>query len=175
MSKECFNNALNHLDYDLVEEFVTERELSLKRSKRRKTVRSISSIAACLTVLTILPLFVFFVVLDGFRAGPAAPGTSDNLNGENFAPLPPEDSSSSNDPMSSFTFVFNGKSYIVDYSVEEEEKIIVGEYLGEIILSDEYGNICPCRIYASLDEELSGAIIIETSSGVYHLAKEIIE
>ena len=178
MSKECFNSALNYLDYDLVEEFVTERESSTKRMKRRKVIRSVSSIAACLTVLTILPLFVFFVVLGGFKAGSAAPGEPGNMSGENIVPLPPEDSSPSNYPMGSFTFIFNGKSYIVDFNNEEDaaaEEIVLGEYLGEITLSDEYGNISTCRIYASLDEESKSIIIIETLNGVYHLAQEIIE
>ena len=62
MSKEDFNNALNHIDYDLVEEYVVEKEKMKKRAVQRRAFIRLVPVAACFVIIitlsiTILPMF----------------------------------------------------------------------------------------------------------------------
>ena len=50
MKKEQFNDALNYIDNDLVEEYVKEKEALQTKTRKRKTTRSILSIAACFVI-----------------------------------------------------------------------------------------------------------------------------
>lgn len=62
MRKEELNNALNHIDYDLVEEFVEEKEELNKSLAKRRTIMHLAPIAASFVVVfcigvAILPMF----------------------------------------------------------------------------------------------------------------------
>ena len=50
MKKEQFNDALNYIDNDLVEEYVKKKEALQTKTRKRKTTRSIISIAACFVI-----------------------------------------------------------------------------------------------------------------------------
>ena len=58
MKKELFNNALNHIDPSLVDEFVKEKEQLEKRRRHKRFITAISSAAACFVVVMILSIVV---------------------------------------------------------------------------------------------------------------------
>lgn len=63
MSKEDFNNALNHIDYELIEEYVEEKERLQRRAAQKRSFIRLAPIAACFVLvitfaITLLPMFI---------------------------------------------------------------------------------------------------------------------
>ena len=50
MKKELFNDALNYIDNDLVEEYVKEKEALQAKKRKKKITRNIISLAACFVI-----------------------------------------------------------------------------------------------------------------------------
>lgn len=85
MSKEDFNNALNHIDYDLVEEYVAEKERIEKKVAQKRTFIRFVPIAACFVIIftfsiTLLPM-VFNNVFDNKNVVSSSP-VNENFWGE---------------------------------------------------------------------------------------------
>ena len=51
MKSDKFNDALDFLDYELVDEFVKEQEAFKQRKARRKAILTFAPVAACFVIL----------------------------------------------------------------------------------------------------------------------------
>lgn len=102
MRREDFNNALNYIDYDLVEEYVAEKEQIQKRKMLSRSFVRFVPVAACLVLvitfsLTLLPM----IINNQFGySGEDVPSGEENLpesttsSNEVISPLPPDDEGS---------------------------------------------------------------------------------
>lgn len=126
MSKEDFNNALNHIDYDLVEEYVVEKEKMKKRAVQRRAFIRLVPVAACFVIIITLSITILPMFFEGkfdYKSEELPPveenapnptiTTDDNLSGDvpeddggngeeippdNVAPVPPEVDMEGNTP-----------------------------------------------------------------------------
>ena len=95
MRKEDFVNSLNYIDYELVEEYVAQREVLQRKANRRRNAIRFVPVAACL-MLMVLTLPVIATLLSpaknagekpGFEALPPSSITGDVNSGvENVRP-----------------------------------------------------------------------------------------
>lgn len=183
MRKEDFVNALDHIDYDLVEEYVAEKEKSQKRAQNRNSAIRIVPLAACFILLfAIGTLFLN----DGNKS--MSPGgmkpSGDNGIFEGLPNFPSEDPEWSTDTDNNFaedesnpfeniyvfTFKYNGREYVSrfvssnpeDFSEEIYEKNVSVDYKGEhiatVVVKNHYNNTeTTCSIYTYLSMTPEGA------------------
>ena len=135
MKTEDFNRALNHIDADIVEEYLKEKELAEIRSKRRKTTRRLVPLVACLMIMVIA-----FPIVGGLM-NPTGSAVFPNIFLEgNLFPM-------------EYRYVYSFVFYDVTYSAKFmdikqgiEEKY-VGDHLGEVLATDKNGKQTVCKIY----------------------------
>ena len=135
MKTEDFNRALNHIDADIVEEYLKEKELAEIRSKRRKTTRRLVPLVACLMVMVIaLP------IVGGLMNSTGSALSLNSFFEGNFFPM-------------EYRYVYSFVFYDVTYSAKFmdirqgiEEKY-VGDHLGEVLATDKNGKQTVCKIY----------------------------
>ncbi len=182
MSREVFNNALNYIDYSLVEEYIVEKELLQKRAQRRRAVAQLAPLAAC---------FIVFVCILTLLFG------GDYLEG--VVPLPNGKPSTDMDESipqydKAYVFEYNGQTYLAFFmdgsgsvipdsdDTADSAPIIpdgdntadsapgptaIGEYLGEVVATNtKNGEEGIYKIYASLFDP-TGEIIIEIDGEYY--------
>lgn len=89
MSKEDFNNALNHIDYDLVEEYVAEKERIEKKAAQRRIFIKLVPIAACFVIIFTFSITLLPMVLNNSFEFKNTASTS--LVNENFQEPPTTD------------------------------------------------------------------------------------
>lgn len=191
MKREELNRALGHIDYDLVEEYVREKERLTRRAKIRHRFAQVARAAACLVVLVCiaLPIIIFG---DGAHSeqppnsvNPPYVSTTPVGPGENLpAPEPPtcdpqpgdEDQMPPGRLAYTYSFAYNGTEYVCsfgtyDQSLEEAlqtESIDpkhVGEHLGEVVATDKNGNRDWYKLYKG-----DGTNLIIEIEGYYMIA-----
>lgn len=168
MNSEKFNSALEYLDYDLVDEFVKEKEAVQKRKTRRKTITVLTPIAACL-VLFISVGSAFLGYNMGFDKG-------GNQSPENLQVFFEKDGR--------FVFEYQGRVYqafvtpmigseSMDFADGESVSIKdVGELISTVDVTDKNGNIATMEIYSSRSDTAHEEILLKLENG-YFLAKGI--
>ena len=174
MKIEDINNALGYIDYDLVEEYVAEKEKLSIRARQRRQLMYFARTAACLVVL--IGIMIPIVLLGTKMTSPP------NTSGENptYTTTTPVVPPTGNPPGSSentekpggddgviqkpseyrytYKFAYNGTEYIcvfghVDQSLSEALKgesvdlQLVGEYIGEVMAIDQNGERGWYKIY----------------------------
>ena len=147
MSKEKFNNALDHIDYELVTEHLKEKELLKRRAKWRRAVTRAVPVAACFVLfLMVLPVFIAMFA----PAGSAGPGVTTDNSGINPAP-PASNPSEGLDTTREYKYIFeiyDNLYYVPTVSTDEEmSKNDVGQKLGEVIASNHQGEEFVCHVY----------------------------
>ncbi len=188
MRKEDFNNALNYIDYDLVEEYVSEKEKAQRKITRQRQMMRYAPVAACLVIILsvstfILPTF-FDNKLKNENTGTLNPETqivppTTNLPGN----LKPEDQNSNTSLLYTFTFEYNGHKYIkilsenladgvVDEELDDVSEEVKGEYIGTVIVTDNSNNTqfeCPIYEYAGVFTSSMNdkGIVVELFDGYY--------
>ena len=169
MKSEKFNDALDFLDYELVDEFVKEQEAFKQRKVRRKAILTFVPIAACFVIL----LSVGTAIL-GYNFG------SNNVYDEN----PEEQFKVLFEKEGRFVFEYEGRTYQafvtpifsgegVDF-VENESISIrnVGDLITTVDVMDENGNTATMEIYSSKSSSSQDGILLKLDSG-YFLAEGI--
>ena len=92
MKKELFNNAMNHIDSGLVEEFVKERDALQKKLNVRKSIMRVLPTAACFVFIFTVAVVVFLTnnSMGGANSFPdfpmSPPSESDQIKGEQTEP-----------------------------------------------------------------------------------------
>ena len=192
MKREELNRALDHIDYDLVEEYVREKERLTRRAKIRRRFAQAARAAACLVVLVCiaLPIIIFG---DGAHSeqppnsvNPPYVSTTPVGPGESLpAPEPPtgdpqpgdEDQMTPGRLAYTYSFAYNGTEYVCsfgtyDQSLEEAlqtESIDpkhVGEHIGEVMVTDNNGQRGWYRLYRG-----DGSNLIIEIEGYYMIAQ----
>ena len=196
MRKDDFSLALNHIDYDLIEEYVCEKERLMSRANRRRQLAHFARAAACFAVLfaIIVPIILFG---DNMTASPpdnhggerppyvsTTPVYPENQNPSSPEPGDPSDDGvigpEASDPAKlkyTYYFAYNGKEYICsfgtyDQSLEEAlqtESIdpkYVGEHMGEVMVTDNNGQRGWYKLYRG-----DGSNLIIEIEGYYMIAQ----
>ena len=133
MNKDIFNDALNYIDYDLVEEFVSERE----KNKRKRTIRTVgrfSAAAASLVILTLIVPIIMVIITPAGSAGPPSAGitTVNRDEGIKF----PEDMSAH--PYV-YYFAYNKFEYLCEFGQEGESfEVALEKYRVDISMLCEF-------------------------------------
>ncbi len=169
MKSEKFNDALDFLDYELVDEFVKEKEVLKQRKIKRKAIATFVPIAACFVIL----LSIGTAIL-GYNFG------SNNVYDEN----PEEQLKVLFEKEGRFVFEYEGRTYQafvtpifsgegVDF-VENESISIrnVGDLITTVDVMDENGNTATMEIYSSKSSSSQDGILLKLDSG-YFLAEGI--
>ncbi len=175
MSKEAFINALNHIDYDLVEEFVSEKERAQKRIRRKKNIMRLAPLAACFVLITCVgTLFLLGGGMLGDAGSMPPDNKTDDWGGEGDPPL-----TGMPEYEDVLTFEYNGEQYIC-YIDESDDgisgltkpvpQVEVGAYIGKVEVKHSNGSAEALKIYKSLGNN-SDKLIIETKDGLFYLAE----
>ena len=145
MRMEKFNSALDHIDYDLVDEFIRERESIERKREVRKQIIKLAPIAACFVICISIGAAIL-----GFNLG-----FNKNASGGNSNP---------NEQMQiffakegKFVFEYQGKVYqayvtpAIGYDYLEDSVSIqnVGQHITNVTVVDERGNEATMEIYSS--------------------------
>lgn len=172
MKKEDFSNALDHIDYELVDEFVKEKEALKMRKEKRKTIATFAPIAACLVILVALGAGVV-----GYQLG---------FNQPNDSTENPEHMQIFFEREGIFVFEYEGKLYQVlvlpmgssdGFESSDGESVSiknVGGLISTVSVMDKNGNVATMEIYATKDDttDETEGILLKLDSG-YFLASGI--
>ena len=169
MKSEKFNDALDFLDYELVDEFVKEKEALKQRKIKRKAIATFVPIAACFVIL----LSVGTAIL-GYNFG----------SNKVYEEGPEEQLKVIFEKEGRFVFEYEGRTYQafvtpifsgegVDF-VENESISIrnVGDLITTVDVMDENGNTATMEIYSSKSSSSQDGILLKLDSG-YFLAEGI--
>lgn len=151
MKNEKFSEALNHIDYSFVEEYVEEKERINREKQRRTLVKGIASLAAT--------FIVFFTVIGIILGGntsilPAAPN-DDMVNGMSYENV--------------YVFEYGGRRYcaaFMDLPFNFGSQYI-GDSLGEIVAMDKNGNPSAHKIFSSSLDTVDKEVFIEINGNYY--------
>ena len=196
MRKEDFNNALNHIDYDLVEEFVVEKERMQKRAKQKRRFIKLMPIAACFVLVATFAVTVLPVLFDGspdlkneilpsvdeiVNEPPEGDESTGDAETEGAGPSygKPDDEfptpGAPSEGKQEYTFHFNGRLYTLRFDSREEmgEKVLsegdVGSYITTVNVYDVSNDEeKSCRIFNNLSGD---KIIVELFEGLYFTAE----
>lgn len=186
MRKEDFNNALNHIDYSLVEEHIREKELLEARANRRRSISHTVRIAACFLFLALISPIIL-ILTESPASMPQSTTTTTVL-------VPPEVQGPVGDDDTSgaiilrydywFVFWFESNNYYCLFSATNDEEFenemynvtkvperFIGELLGTVEVSDQAGNKTVCNIYAYVPDPTHRSVVIELREGVFHPAE----
>ncbi len=191
MRKEDFNNALNYIDYDLVEEHIKAKENAQRKIAKRREVMRYAPVAACLVIILSISVFILPTFFDNYKITNDIGGQDPETQIEPPTSNPPSnnktDTQTPENPGTSvlniFTFENNGCKYIKILSgtlddafandelddISEEDK---GEYIGTVLVTDNSNNTqfeCPIYEYAgvvtsSMNNE---GVVVELFEGYY--------
>ena len=163
MRMEKFNNALDHIDYDLVDEFVREREAIERKRKIRKQVIKLAPIAACFVVCISIGAAIL-----GFNLGFDKKNSANVINPNNqmqilFA------------KEGKFVFEYQGRFYQAyvtpDISSGYLEGSVsiqnVGQHITSVRVTDEKGNEATMEIYSSKNEGDNESILLKLDVGYF--------
>lgn len=166
MRMEKLNKALDHIDYDLIDEFVREREAHERVRSRRRMMARLIPVAAC------------FVIFIGVGSAMLGYGVAGNENKSDFY----------DDPSQvqlifqrngEFLFEYEGrlyKAYVspaistegVDLSIDGSVSIqSVGEHISYVTVTDENGVTATMEIYSSKDSSGDDGILLKLASGYF--------
>ncbi len=176
MKKENFSDALDYIDFELVDEFVKEKETLQMRRVRRKAIATFVPIAACLVIL----LNVGAAML-GYQLG-------FNASNGNYVESP-EQMKVFFEKEGIFVFEYEGKLYQAlvmpiggdnGFETIEGESVSiknVGEMISKVSVMDKNGNVATMEIYSIKSDNTEGEdgssdILLKLDSG-YFLAKKI--
>ena len=189
MRKEDFNNALNYIDYDLVEEYVNAKESAQRKIARQRQIMRYAPVAACLVIILSISAFIlptYFANkqitndIEGQNPETQIEPPTTNLPG-NFKP---GDAIIPGYPVYIFTFEYNEKGYIkVFYPTITDENMeffkfhslseqYKGKYIGIVIVTDYHNNTqfeCPIYEYAGVFTSSMNdkGIVVELFDGYY--------
>ena len=169
MKIEDFNKALNHIDYDLVDEYVREKETLRQRKSVIRNISRLAPIAACFMIFCV----VIAIVFPSYSNNSAPPPAMEDLNSSILGDF---DMFLNDDGM--FYFKYKGTLYQVYVSpiVDEDEYemggavsiLNVGDKLSEVMVIDESGNAASMEIYSSKDEhEEQGGLLLKLNGGYF--------
>ncbi len=169
MKSENFNDALDFLDYELVDEFVKEQEVIKQRKMRKKAILTFVPVAACFVIL----LSIGTAIL-GYNFG----------SNKVYEEGPEEQLKVIFEKEGRFVFEYEGCTYQafvtpifsgegVDF-VENELISIkdVGDLITTVDVMDENGNTATMEIYASNSSISQSGILLKLDSG-YFLAESV--
>ena len=173
MKKEHFSNALDHIDYELVDEFVKEKEALQIRRARRKAMNTLIPIAACLVILVGVGAGILGYLL-GFNK-PKGDYTGQSEHMQIFF-----------EKEGIFVFEYDGKLYQAlvlpmgssdGFESSDGESVSiknVGELISTVSVTDKNGNVATLEIYTSKggDSVETGDILLKLDSG-YFVAKGV--
>ena len=169
MKTEKFNNALDFIDYELVDEFVKEQELLKQRKIKRKAIATFVPIAACFVILLSIG-----TALWGYNLG--SNNVYDDISEEQLQILFGKEGR--------FVFEYEGKVYQafvtpifsgegVDFTESEMISIRdVGDLISTVDVTDEDGNVATMEIYSSKTNGEGAGILLKLDSG-YFLAEGV--
>ena len=166
MKIEDLNNAMSHIDYDLVDEFVREKDAIAQRKRIRKNVYRLTPVAACLLIVTLAGTVALTKNLS--KSGSSVPEMNqspDNL--EMFL-----------DKDGMFYFEYKGVLYqayvspLIDDNTDFAENGSVsiqnvGERISDVTVVDESGNAATMEIYASKGNGESTEILLKLDGGYF--------
>ena len=163
MKMEQFNNALNHIDYDLIDEFVREKDGVQLRKQRKRAFARITSVAACFALLLTATAAVI-----GYSAGM-------QKKSEFNSSLTAEQIFFEKD--GKFVFEYKGKLYqayvapVLDNDDFADNGSVsiqnVGERITDVTVTDENGNSATMEIYANKSDSGSGDILLKLNGGYF--------
>lgn len=168
MNKEQFVKALDLVDSDIIDEFISEEDRLRRNVKKRRTLVKYVRGAACLCVLVII-----FTAAINLYTPPSGDG-----NGNDSA-IPPgmgtvtTEKEPQNGTMCpgtdlSYTFVYDGESY----TVYANDKIPIKQdavYLGIVMLTED-GQSAP-TIESNVFSLSDGSLAVEIDGGYYKATK----
>ena len=169
MKTEEFNNALEYLDYDLVDEYVREKESVQKMKVRRKAIATLVPIAACFVIL--LSIGTAFL---GYNLGFSKP--NGNNKGDELQIFFEKEGI--------FVFEYEGRMYQafvtpmfsdggIDFTESESVSIRdVGDLISTVNVTDKNGNTATMEIYSGKGNFAQDSILLKLDSG-YFVAKGI--
>lgn len=167
MKSDKFNDALDFLDYELIDEFVKEQEVFRQRKARKKVILTFAPVAACFVIL----LSIGTAIL-GYNFG------SNKVYDEN----PEEQLKVLFEKEGRFVFEYDGRTYQAFVTpifsgegvnfVENEFISIndVGALISTVDVTDEKGNTATMEIYANKSSSSQDGILLKLASG-YFLAE----
>jgi hypothetical protein len=168
MNMKKFNDALSNIDYDIVDEFLAEKEAIGRKKSRRRTISILTPIAACL---------VIFVSVGSVWLGyNMALDKNENKSETNLEMILEKDGK--------FVFEYQGKRYQAfvtpmaygsNVNFAEGESISiknVGELITTVDVTDEYGKTATMEIYSSKGDFVGSEILLKLDNG-YFLAKGV--
>ncbi|MGM9632211.1 MAG: hypothetical protein ACI3XL_03880 [Eubacteriales bacterium] len=164
MKKEDFLKALDHIDYDLVEEYVLEKERAVKRRKSQRNVMRMLPVAACFILLLGIGAVSLIAGMQNLGSGDSAPPDS---NGET------SDSPSASE-QGVYTFEYDGISYRSVVADNEGDTVLlqyVGNYLGNVETENANGEVGIYRIYEYTESRDLSRILIRIG-GSYYIAEK---
>lgn len=168
MKTEEFNKALNHIDYDLVDEFVREREALEKRRVARRNIYRLVPVAACFVLFTL----VGSIILASNMNSATKNEINNTQSTENLQMFLDKDGM--------FYFEYRGTLYqaYVSPLIEENTEFAengsvsiqnVGERISDVTVIDESGNAATMEIYESKSNSNSGRaeILLKLDGGYF--------
>jgi hypothetical protein len=163
MRMEKFNNALDHIDYDLVDEFVREREAIERKRKIRKQVIKLAPIAACFVICISIGAAIW-----GFNLGSdkKIAGSIANSNNQMQILLAKE---------GRFVFEYEGRLYQAYVTPEISSDYLegsvsiqnVGQHITSVTVTDEKGNEATMEIYSSKNDNDNESVLLKLDVGYF--------
>ena len=167
MRMEKLNKALDHIDCDLIDEFVRENEALQKRKAARAVLLKAIPIAACFVILVSVGSAYL-----GYNYAKLNGGTNQNAGESNQLQIVFEKEGR-------FVFEYKGKLYQAYVSPALEEDNLdfafgesvsiqnVGEHLSNVEVTDEKGNVASFEIYSSKNISGENAILLKLDYGYF--------
>ena len=163
MRMEKFNSALDHIDYDLVDEFIRERESIERKREVRKQIIKLAPIAACFVICISSGAAIL-----GFNLGFNKNASGGNLN-------PNEQMQIFFAKEGKFVFEYQGKVYqayvtpAIGYDYLEDSVSIqnVGQHITNVTVVDERGNEATMEIYSSKNGADNESVLLKLDVGYF--------
>jgi len=151
MKNEKFRDALDHIDYSFIEEYVEEKERLQKENRIKRLLKTAAPLAAT--------FIVFFTVLGIVLGGNTVPLPS----------APGDDFTGSMSYENIYVFEYGGKRYcaaFMNLSFNFGDKYL-GDELGEIEATDNKGNTSSHKIFSSSLDTVDKEVFIEINGNYY--------
>lgn len=168
MSVEKFNKALDHIDYDLVDEFVREREALEHRRVARRNIYKLVPVAACFVLFTIVGSIIL------------ASNMNSSVKSEINNIQSTENLQMFLDKEGTFYFEYKGTLYqayvspLIDDNTEFAENGSVsiqdvGDRISNVTVIDESGNAATMEIYEGKSDDSSerSEILLKLNGGYF--------
>lgn len=151
MKKEKFSEALNHIDYSFVEEYVEEKERINREKQRRIFIKRVAPLAATFIVF----FTVIGIILGGNTSMLPTPPNDDMVNGMSYENV--------------YVFEYSGIRYCAAFMNLNFNfgKQYVSEELGEIVATDKNGKTSSHKIFSSSLDTVDKEVFIEINGNYY--------